>query len=101
MFTYVASGKSAFADIRKVDADGRAKISKVAKYDEIFNYGLITSPEVVLPEEKWVKIASLINDLEFIGGRKNWGNSMRTTLRKLSDADAAVIGNEIRRMTDK
>lgn len=101
LIAYIATGKSSFSDIRKVESDGVIKIIHQINYDEVFNNGLATSSVLVLPEERWVKITNLLNLLDLTKGLKNWGNVMRTPIRKLSQNDAQIIENAIRKAGKK
>jgi predicted RNA-binding protein len=88
---YISSGLSAFSDIREATADGTTKLPFGGDYDTAFPLSISTRPYLTLRRSDWVPIHHLLDKLEITSGKKDWRQVVRTTLKHLSDKDARVI----------
>jgi len=94
VFCYVSSGKSAFADIRIVQETGLKRL-KVQSYDSAFAFYFSTASVLVLPRENWVSIRDIDSELELTRGRKDYRPLFQTSIRKLSEHDAALLKRKL------
>jgi predicted RNA-binding protein len=91
LFIYVSSRISAFSDVRQVESEQPTFKSTGSYYDEPFHLSISTSPLLVLPQEKWINLKSIADQLSFTRGATNLGMAMRTQLRHLDDSDASLL----------
>lgn len=96
LISYISSGKSSFADIRKIISDHPSKFKKGLIYDEPFPYVILTEPYIILDESDWIKIHDVLDKLTFLPIEKDWRQMMRNSLRKLNDDDALFLINLIK-----
>lgn len=90
LVVYIASSKSVIAGIHEVTSD-TFYTSNDLLWDEIFPFRFKIKTDIILHEEKFIPIRTLINDLSFIRFPKNWKHYFRTSLRKINGADYSVI----------
>ncbi len=90
LITYV-SGKSAFADVRKVQDDKLLNIHRKHQYDIPFRLAVSTKPIAILDEAQWIPMKCLVDKLSFTKHLKSYGMTMINPLRKLDASDAALI----------
>jgi predicted RNA-binding protein len=93
---YVSSGISSFADVREAVEDGVSKLGIEGDYDRPYPWRVKTKPILTLPRERWVPIKPLVPSLTLTAGVKEWRQCMRTSLRRLKAADAALIMDAMR-----
>lgn len=57
-----------------------------------------TEPELVLPDDEWVRAETLVDELEHIGKwpREHWKLAFQGQMRAISDADADVLMGRLR-----
>lgn len=96
---YVSSGRSSFSHVREATRDGLHKLGLAGEYDTGYAYALATKPVLLLPRSQWISIKELQNALSFVRG-KDLRRAMRTSIMRLSDADAAVILGAMQRARD-
>lgn len=101
VYCYVSSRISALSDIRVVRAAGIKKIKEDSfedVYDRNFAYRIATSPELVLPSEKWVPLKQLMSVLELTKGRSagSCRALFQTSIRRLTPADGSAITDAMR-----
>jgi hypothetical protein len=94
IFSYVSSGRSAFADMRIVQETG-LKTLKVQSYDSPFAFYFSTAPLLVLPREKWLSIKEVAADLDLTRGRADFRPLLQTSIRKLTDHDANLLKRKL------
>ena len=97
IYTYLSGGVSSFADIRVAVAPGFKVLRHGGDYDSGFPYQISTKPILVLSKSQWVKIHRLLGKLEFLSHLTDWRQALRTNLRELSDQDAGLIEQTMRR----
>lgn len=88
---YVSSGISKFSDVRQTIADGTAKLGSSGDYDTAFPISISTRLQFALDRNQWVPFHDLKDKLSITAGKGEWRQIMRSSLRRLSDEDAAVI----------
>lgn len=93
---YVSSGVSSFLDIREVISDKPQKFKYGLVYDNVFDYQIETRPYHVLSEKDWINIHDFIGRLSFLPKNKQWGQTMRNSMRKLNESDAKLIVDSIK-----
>lgn len=90
LFFYVSSGISSFSDIRIAESKGVTKLPMGGDYDTGYPFALQTRPHVILDRNCWLPMREFSSKLAFSAG-KDWRQLLRTTLRKLDDADGALL----------
>jgi hypothetical protein len=88
---YISSEVSKFSDVREATADGTARLGSICNYDIGFPISISTRLEFALDPTKWVDIHGLVEKLSFTAGKADWRQILRSSVRLLSDDDAAVI----------
>ena len=87
IITYVSSRKSCFVGIRTIVTGELKSSRRDLGYDEpYFNY-IETKAEIVLPEEKWVPIKSILEKLEVTKGKKYWMNMFMGAFKEITMKD--------------
>lgn len=94
---YISSGVSRFSDIREATKDGTDKLGSVGEYDTGFPLSISTRPKLTLPRDKWVPLHDLVSLLSITAGKGDWRQTMRASLRRLSENDAAIIIGAMKR----
>lgn len=89
--TYITQPYCAFADIRRIVGTGLLRSEHNAQYDVPCSIGLATEPVLVLPSHNWIRIRSILNELELTRGKRFWGNVMRNSFRVLSEEDGSTL----------
>lgn len=91
LVAYVSSGISAFADVRQATSDGVEKLRFGGDYDTAFPICIRTESLFSLDRPQWVPIRTLVSELSFTKGKRDWRQLMRNSLRLLSQSDAERI----------
>src|SRR5258708_15770673 len=94
---YISSGVSKFSDVREATADGTSRLGSSGNYDVGFPISISTRLQFALDPKKWVAIHDLVDKLSLTAGRADWRQLMRSSLRLLSDDDAPVILDAMKR----
>lgn len=95
IITYVSSGRSCFVDIRTVTGSGVRRSKRGLIYDDVYPYEIDTSPLKILPEEKWIKVHTLVGKLSFLDPCKDWRQVMRNAIRQLDGKDSKILLNAL------
>ena len=90
IITCVSSGKSCFSDIREVTSNDVEALGIRGNYDTAFPYAISTRPICVLPEQKWIPLRDVLDDLSFLY-YGNWRQTFRTSLREIPERDAKYL----------
>lgn len=96
IFTYISSGKSSLADMRRVRSPALVRLKHGGNYDSPYPLAISTEPLIWLPQEKWVRIKTLAAELSFIDIRRDWRQQMRSSLRLLLQSDATILETALR-----
>lgn len=94
LFTYV-SGKSCFADIRKIIRKGVRRLPMGGDYELSLPLCIDTAPDLVLDPDHWVPVRDLKDRLTMTRDHTNWSQVFRVTLRRMHPADAVLIDREL------
>lgn len=95
LLTYISGGKRAFSDMRQVGSPPIIALKQGGPYDAAFSQAISTGPLLILPQDRWVPIRTILSELSFLSG-KNWGQVFRTSLKAVPPADGAVIERALR-----
>lgn len=90
LFAYV-SGRGGFADVRRVTGSVGSKAKNNDDYDRAFGLNLPTAPVTILDEDRWIKAGDVHEALGLSPNPKAWPQFFRTSLRPITDAQAAVL----------
>ena len=90
LMAYV-SGRGGFSDVRRVTGAIGKKRNSADEYDRAFALNLPTEPMIVLDPQRWIKAADLHEALGLSPNPKAWPQFFRTSLRPISEAQAAVV----------
>lgn len=101
LICYVSSGISAFSDLREIVEDAPKPSRRDDRYDTAFPYHVATAPRLILPRPLWVRVHDIIEDVGFLGGRGDWRQLMRLSIRELSEHDGGVISGRLRRAAEE
>jgi hypothetical protein len=96
IITYVSSRKSCFVGIRTI-ITGELKLSRQdLGYDEpYFNY-IETKAEIILTEEKWIPIKSMLEKLELTKGKKYWMNMFMGAFKEITINDYKLLERRLK-----
>ncbi len=94
IFSYVSSGRSAFADMRIVREAG-LKTLKIQSYDSPFAFYFSTAPLLVLPRQRWLSIKEVVADLDLTRGRADYRPLFQTSIRKITEHDAKLLKRKL------
>lgn len=83
---YVSGGVSAFSDIRRSVLTGVERLRLGGDYDTAYPLALRTEPVLTLERERWLPMDEISSELALFVG-KDWRQMMRTSLRRLDEAD--------------
>lgn len=89
------SGLGCFSDLRRVRSASLVRLKYGGSYDSPFSSAIATEPTLTLPEEKWVRAASLAAKLTFLA-KPDWRQSFRHSLRRLPEPDGKIIEGALR-----
>jgi hypothetical protein len=90
LLIYVSSGYSAFAGARRVSSDKLLRLAYGGDYDVACPCAISTEPLVSADPQDWVPVKQLVGKLSFLGSG-DWRQQFRTSIKPISDQDAAVI----------
>lgn len=99
LISYISGGISAFADIRRVIANGTHRL-RGSSYDTGFPICLKTEPYLILPRNKWIPIKELLDKLSLLNEAKDWRQTVRGSIKKLSQSDSSIIINAMWKATE-
>ncbi|KAF0207150.1 MAG: hypothetical protein FD139_3568 [Methylocystaceae bacterium] len=95
VYCYVSSGRSSFSDIRVVQETGLKRLKEQA-YDSAYTFAFSTTPLLVLPRASWIPIKEVVGELDLTRGRADYRPLFQTSIRKLTEHDAAFLDKEMR-----
>jgi hypothetical protein len=92
---YVSKPKSAFADVRRVIADGTYHERRACDYELPLSDAIKTEALVTPPTETWLPYKDIAPKLSFVGNPPR-NAAMRQSFRVLSTGDAEKLINAIK-----
>lgn len=90
LVTYVTK-ISAFSDTRSVSSNELISINKQEYDHAYYDFAISTKPSVVLEEDQWIKVHSLLDKLNLTKDMKDWRFAFRQTMRRLTDEDGEYL----------
>lgn len=91
LVTYVSSGFSMIADLRRVTDAKSKKLHFGGDYDTAFPIALQTEPMTVLERERWITFHELSGQLELTREKRDWRQTFRQSLLPLSETDGRLL----------
>jgi predicted RNA-binding protein len=88
---YISSSISAFSDVREAIADGTQTLRFGGDYDTPYPISVGTKPRITLPRERWIPLKQIASRVKFIGGKADWRQAMRNSVRRLDPEDGRLI----------
>lgn len=98
LFVYLLGARVVAGSLNATDVASLSETDSIFQPSGRFPVVLPTSPRLIVPGDKWLPMAKMVNKLSIFRGlrdKKLWHHALRTSPRSLTQSDGRVLEEEI------